>query len=65
MTEQGKKIQKGQKLIHFDADGIRSEGYEVTTMLIVTNFNEVKLNECEKRELTDNKTLLFTAEKNE
>lgn len=65
LTEQGKKIQKGQKLIHFDADGIRSEGYEVTTMLIVTNFNEVKLNECEKRELTDNKTLLFTAEKNE
>lgn len=65
LTEQGKKIQKGQKLIHFDVDGIRSEGYEVTTMLIVTNFNEVKLNECEKRELTDNKTLLFTAEKNE
>lgn len=65
LTEQGKKIQKGQKLIHFDADGIRSEGYEVTTMLIITNFNEVKLNECEKRELTDNKTLLFTAEKNE
>lgn len=64
LTEQGKKVQKGQKLIHFDADGIRSEGYEVTTMLIVTNFDEVKLNECEKREIIDHKTLLFTAEKN-
>ena len=64
LTEQGKKIQKGQKLIHFDADRIRSEGYEATTMLIVTNFDELKLNECERREITDNKTLLFTAEKN-
>lgn len=64
LTEQGNKIQKGQKLIHFDADGIRSEGYEATTMLIVTNFDELKLNECEKTEITDNKTLLFTAEKN-
>lgn len=63
LTEQGAVVKKGQKLIHFDADGVRSEGYDVTTMIIVTNSDEVDLQESTKTENTDNEKILFTVKK--
>ena len=36
-TEDGKTVKKGDLLIEFDIDGIKSEGYEITTPVVVTN----------------------------
>lgn len=45
-VSQGDKVKRGQKLIEFDCPSIRKEGYDVTTMLIVTGSTEeqVKVN---------------------
>lgn len=39
-AKQGDKITAGQLLTEFDIDGIRSEGYDITTPIIVTNTNQ-------------------------
>lgn len=35
--KQGDKVQKGEPLMEVDFDGIKSEGYDITTMVIITN----------------------------
>ncbi|KGL46879.1 PTS beta-glucoside transporter subunit EIIBCA [Listeria sp. SHR_NRA_18] len=39
-AKQGDKITAGQLLTEFDIEGIRSEGYDITTPIIVTNTNQ-------------------------
>lgn len=39
-VKQGDKITQGQLLTEFDVEGIRSEGYDITTPIIVTNTNQ-------------------------
>ncbi|EUJ24115.1 PTS system beta-glucoside-specific transporter subunits IIABC [Listeria grandensis FSL F6-0971] len=39
-VKQGDKITAGQLLTEFDIEGIRSEGYDITTPIIVTNTNQ-------------------------
>lgn len=45
-VKQGDQIKQGQKLIEFDMDAIKKAGYDLSTVVIVTNshnYNEVKL----------------------
>lgn len=39
-VKQGDKITQGQLLTEFDVEGIKSEGYDITTPIIVTNTNQ-------------------------
>ncbi|MGM0900560.1 MAG: beta-glucoside-specific PTS transporter subunit IIABC [Bacillota bacterium] len=39
---QGDRVEKGQLLIEFDIDGIKSAGYLLTTPVVVTNHDEYK-----------------------
>lgn len=41
-VSQGDSVRKGQKLIAFDADAIRKEGFPTQTMVIVTNTPDFK-----------------------
>ncbi|MEH2959252.1 beta-glucoside-specific PTS transporter subunit IIABC [Candidatus Merdisoma sp. JLR.KK006] len=38
--QQGDKVQKGEPLIEVDFQGIKNEGYDITTMVIVTNSTD-------------------------
>ncbi len=40
MVKNGDKVKMGQPLIEFDIDKIKAEGYDTTTMLVVTNHND-------------------------
>lgn len=45
-VEQDQEVHKGDLLMEFDVDGITSQGYDVTTPIIVTNsknYNDVKV----------------------
>ncbi|TRZ39585.1 PTS beta-glucoside transporter subunit EIIBCA [Niallia circulans] len=39
--QKGQKVRKGDKLIQFDMEGIRSKGYKVVTPIVITNSTEV------------------------
>lgn len=39
-TENGNTVKKGDLLIEFDIDGIKGEGYEITTPVVVTNTGD-------------------------
>lgn len=39
-VKQNEKVEKGQKLLEFDIEGIRKEGYSLVTPVVVTNTTE-------------------------
>ena len=39
-VQDGASVKKGDLLVEFDLDGIRSEGYDVTTPVVITNTDE-------------------------
>ncbi|MDO5405744.1 MAG: beta-glucoside-specific PTS transporter subunit IIABC [Eubacteriales bacterium] len=41
LTEQGKTVRKGDRLVEFDIAAIREAGYDPITMVLVTNMNVV------------------------
>ncbi|MFS0924606.1 beta-glucoside-specific PTS transporter subunit IIABC [Enterococcus casseliflavus] len=46
LVKQGDFVKKGQKLLTFDMDKLKEEGYDLTTMVVVTNskeFSEIHL----------------------
>lgn len=43
----GQKVTKGQKLIEFDSKVIVEKGYSLTTMIIVTNYDQYKMDKKE------------------
>lgn len=48
LVNQGESVKCGQKLIEFDLDAIKEKGYDITTMMIITNskeFNDINIDE--------------------
>ena len=39
-AKDGETVKKGQLLMKFDLDGIKADGYDVTTPIVVTNADE-------------------------
>ena len=39
-VQEGERVKKGQLLMKFDLDGIKADGYDVTTPIVVTNADE-------------------------
>ena len=39
-VKDGETVKKGQLLMKFDLDGIKADGYDVTTTIVVTNADE-------------------------
>lgn len=42
MVSNGERVKMGQPLIEFDIDKIKAEGYDTTTMIVVTNWHDYK-----------------------
>ncbi|ETA82350.1 beta-glucoside-specific PTS transporter subunit IIABC [Youngiibacter fragilis] len=40
LVKQGEKVVKGQELIRFDLEAIKNKGYDITTMMVVTNSKD-------------------------
>jgi len=56
---QGDKVKKGQLLVEFDLEQIKEEGYDVTTMVIVTNTNNyLKIAETDSKKLDNDNMIL-------
>jgi len=54
LVKQGETVRKGQQLIKFDLEKIKEKGYDTTTMMIITNSNEVNdINIGEYRHVTN------------
>lgn len=43
VVEQGQEVKKGDSLIEFDLDKIKKAGFDVTTMMVVTEYNDEKI----------------------
>lgn len=43
LVEEGQEVKKGDTLIDFDLDKIEEAGFDVTTMMVVTAYNEEKI----------------------
>ena len=41
-VENGQKVKKGQKLVHFDLDALKKAGYDPTVAMLVSNADELK-----------------------
>lgn len=41
-VENGQKVKKGQKLVHFDLDALKKAGYDTTVAMLVSNADELK-----------------------
>lgn len=41
-VENGQKVKKGQKLVHFDLDALKKVGYDTTVAMLVSNADELK-----------------------
>ncbi|QIQ21666.1 beta-glucoside-specific PTS transporter subunit IIABC [Zophobihabitans entericus] len=39
-VEKGQRIKQGETLIEFDLEALKREGYDITTMIIITNSND-------------------------
>ena len=53
---QGQRIKQGEPLVNFDKDALEREGYDLTTMMIVTNtleYQKVEVLNCEKIQAGD------------
>lgn len=52
-VENGQSIKKGDLLVEFDIDKIRAAGYDITTPVLVTNYNEfsgiIQTNDANKK----------------
>lgn len=57
-TTQGARIEKGQLLIEFDMESIKSAGYVVTTPVVVTNQEQYKLVPTEEQSIQTGKPLI-------
>ncbi|MFW8665404.1 beta-glucoside-specific PTS transporter subunit IIABC [Enterococcus entomosocium] len=56
---QGDKVKAGQKLISFDTEAIRAEGYSLLTPVIVTNSNDYSdIQTTQSKEVTANDNLI-------
>ena len=56
---QGDKVKKGQLLVEFYLEQIKEEGYDVTTMVIVTNTNNyLKIAETDSKKLDNDNMIL-------
>ena len=40
--KQGDKVKKGQKLISFDLENTKAKGYDVTSVIVITNSNDLR-----------------------
>lgn len=60
--EQGQTVKKGTKLISFDIDKIKSEDYDITTPIVITN-SEYKITDASKKEVSYGDTLFFINKK--
>ena len=57
-VNEGEHVKKGQKLIEFDIDYIKSQGKEATTPIVITNMDKVKsLEKSNKEDLLANEDL--------
>lgn len=43
VVEQGQEVKKGDTLIEFDLDKVKRAGFDVTTMMVVTEYNDEKI----------------------
>ena len=39
--ENGQKVKKGQKLVHFDLDALKKAGYDTTVAMLVSNADDL------------------------
>lgn len=44
LVKQGEKVRAGQPIVRVDRDAIAKKGYDLTTMLIITNANNKTIN---------------------
>ena len=54
----GDKVKKGQLLIRFDLDGIKAAGYDVTTPVVITNSDDLKVRTTASGEIRPGTLLL-------
>lgn len=59
-VEQGDKVKKGDLLISIDRDALLDEGYDLTTSVVVTNLEEIKIESIEYGNLDFKQTVLTT-----
>lgn len=43
VVEQGQEVKKGDTLIEFDLDKVKKAGFDITTMMVVTEYNDEKI----------------------
>jgi len=55
LVKQGDHVRKGQELIDFDLEALKEKGYDMTTMMIVTNTQEYQSVRVENGGMTDGK----------
>lgn len=59
-VNEGDHVKKGQKLIEFDIDYIKSQGKEATTPIVITNMDAVKsLNKSEAKDIVANQDVVL------
>lgn len=58
-VNQGQKISRGQLLVEFDHEAIRQEGYDTTTMVIVTGSTEQEMQLTGKGEVKHGDSLIY------
>ncbi|MGN0352932.1 MAG: PTS glucose transporter subunit IIA [Roseburia sp.] len=58
-TKTGDKVKKGQLLIEFDIDLIKSKGYMITTPVVVTNSNEAAEFNIKSIDTADKDTIIL------
>lgn len=57
-VNEGDHVKKGQKLIEFDIDYIKSKGKETTTPIVITNMDQVKsLDKSDKKDVVANQDI--------
>lgn len=58
-VEQGARVSAGELLVEFDAEAIKSEGYDVVTSIIVTNTdNYSDIKGTDKKEIVEKESLI-------
>lgn len=55
---QGSRVEKGQLLIEFDMAGIKAAGYELTTPVVITNFDQYKVSTKDKKQIKAGEQLI-------
>lgn len=61
-VQQGDFVKKGNKLLAFDIDKIKQEGYDITTPVIVSNTGEfADVSPCESKQVSDNDIIISLA----